>query len=135
MIEGKRRARVLHVENNKYVFRAIKAVMSLYEFAAIHNVHCPGLSAAARVLRSNRHFDLIIIDHDPPALDCAELINLVRSLDHREDTPVLVLASVLEGGRPAAAKDAEAFLRKPPDFKELERTIKSLLSLTLSPIV
>jgi CheY-like chemotaxis protein len=130
MHEEKRRARVLHVESNKYVFRTIKAVMSLYKFAAFHNVHRPGLSAAAAVLRSNRHFDIIITDHDPPELDCGELINLVRSLNHREDTPVLVLASVLGGGRPAAAKEAEAFISKPPDFKQLERTIERLLSMT-----
>lgn len=125
----KRRARVLHVESNKYVFRAIKRVMSLYGFAAIHNVHCPDLAAAVTVLKSGRHFDLFITDHDPPALDCAELIDLVRSLDHREDTPVLVLASVLDGKWPAAA-GAEAFISKPPNFEEFKMTIEWLLTLT-----
>jgi hypothetical protein len=57
----KRRARVLHVEKNKYVFRAVKAVMSLYEFAAIHSVHCPDMSAADVVLKSGRHFDLVVM--------------------------------------------------------------------------
>lgn len=127
---GKRVVRVLHVEKNKYVFRTLKAVMSLYQFAAIHSVHCPDLATAAKVLQSGRHFDFVITDHDPPALDCAELIDLVRALDHREDTPILVLASILDGKRPAAAAGAEAFISKPPNFAELKRTVEWLLTLT-----
>lgn len=125
--DGRRVARVLHVENDKYVFRAIKGVMSLYEFAAIHNVHCPDLSNAARVLGSTRHFDLIITDHSPATVDGAEVIRVARSLPHREDTPVLMFASALAGFPPLAAAGADAFLAKPPDLQEFKETVEWLL--------
>ena len=128
MNEEKRRVRVLHVENNKFVFRALKGVMSLYEFAAIHNVHCPDQSTAIEVLKSNRHFDLIMTDHAPPTVDGAELIRVVRSLPHRKDIPVIILASFLNKHRSAPAVGEEAFFSKPPDFQEFKKTVEQLLS-------
>lgn len=133
MNEEKRRARVLHVESNKYVFRAIKRVMSLYEFAAVHSVHCPDHAAAIKLLESPRHFDLIMTEHSPPTVDGAELIRYVRSLPHRKDTPVLMLASVLDYLRPPAAAGADAFLSKPPDMRELKETVERLLSSASPP--
>jgi CheY-like chemotaxis protein len=133
MNEEKRRARVLHVENNKYVFRAIKRMMSLYEFAAIHNVHCPDHAAAVKVLESNRHFDLIITDHSPPTIDGAEVIRVVRSLPHRRDVPVLMLASTLDYLAPPAAAGADAFFCKPPDMQEFKETVKRLLNSVSPP--
>jgi CheY-like chemotaxis protein len=131
--DGRRIARVLHVENNKYVFRAIKAVMSLYEFAAIHNVHCPDLPTAVGVLGSNRNFDLIMTDHAPPTVDGTEVIRVARSLPHRKHIPVLMLASVLDDFPPIAAVGADAFLCKPPDLQELKETVAELLKSTSPP--
>lgn len=133
MNEEKRRARILHVENNKYVFRAIKRMMSLYEFAAIHNVHCLDHAAAVKVLESNRHFDLIITDHSPPTIDGAEVIRVVRSLPHRRDVPVLMLASTLDYLAPPAAAGADAFFCKPPDMQEFKETVKRLLNSVSPP--
>lgn len=130
MFEEKRRARVLHVESDRYVFLAMKEVMRFYDFAAIHNVHCLGMAAAARVLESPRHFDLIMTDHSPPRVDAYELIRTVRSLPHRKGTPVLMMASALEGFPPIAAAGADAFLSKPPDMGELKETVERLLSQT-----
>ena len=131
--DERRRARVLHVENNKYVFRAVKRVMTLYEVAAIHNVHCPDQAAAIKVLESNRHFDLIITDHSPPTVDGAEVIRVVRSLPHRKDVPVLMLASTLDYLAPPEAAGADAFFSKPPDFDEFKRTVERLLSRNAPP--
>lgn len=128
MYEEKRRARVLHVENDRYLFRALKEVMSFYEFAAIHNVHCPDMAAAVRYLKSPRHFDLIMTDHSPPTVDAYEVIRAVRSLPHRRDAPVLMMASALEGFPPIAAAGADAFLSKPPDMRELKETVERHLS-------
>lgn len=125
--DGRRMARVLHVENDRYVFLAIKEVMLLYEFAAIHNVHSPDLSTAVRVLGSTRHFDLIITDHSPATLDGAEVIRLARSLPHRAGIPILMLASVLEGYPPLAAVGANALLGKPPDLQMFKETVEWLL--------
>ncbi len=128
MAVEKRRSRVMHVENNIYVFRTLKGLMSLYEFANIHNVFCPDQKTAIKVLESSRHFDLIMTDHYPPTVEGIKLIRVVRSLPHRKNTPVLMVATIFGDVSPLGA-GADAFLSKPPDFTVFKETIERLLSL------
>lgn len=69
---------------------------------------------------------MLLVDYDLPGVNGIELINRARELDHRCDTPMVVLAaSPVE----AAAREAGAdvFLQKPKDVSLLVETINRLL--------
>ena len=70
---------------------------------------------------------LLLLDYDLASVNGLELIIRARELDHRCDTPIVVLA-----GSPveAAAREARAdlFLKKPQDIGLVVDTINRLLA-------
>lgn len=55
------------------------------------------LHSAVEALNGPAHYDLILTSHAEPVTDELELLRQVRALDHRKDTPVVMLAERARG--------------------------------------
>jgi CheY-like chemotaxis protein len=87
---------------------------------------CGDGNVALEKISGDDAFDLLLVDYDLPGVNGLEIIRRARELDHRCDTPMIVLAaSPVE----AAAREAGAdvFLRKPQDVTSLVETINRFL--------
>lgn len=91
-------------------------------------VFCEDAAFAMTTVRRERP-DLVILDVGLPAGGGGAVLTRLRSTDEFRTIPVLVLT----GGPEKLRREffeygADAFLSKPADFEELERTIQTLLA-------
>jgi CheY-like chemotaxis protein len=118
-----RTVRILHVEDDKTVAGIVKEML---EDQGWQVETCVDGNAALEKISGENEYELLLVDYDLPGVNGIELISRARDLDHRCDTPMVVLA-----GSPveAAAREAGAdvFLQKPRDVSSLVETIKRLL--------
>ena len=118
-----RTVKILHVEDNETVAGMVKEMLENQRWQV---ETCADGNAALEKISGEDHYDLLLVDFDLPGVNGLELINHARELDHRCDTPMVVLA-----GTPveAAAREAGAdvFLQKPQDLSSLVETINHLL--------
>ena len=123
MESGARTVRILHVEDDKTVAGIVKEML---EDQGWQVETCADGNAALEKISGEDEYDLLLVDYDLPGVNGIELISHARELDHRCDTPMVVLA-----GSPveAAAGDAGAdvFLQKPQALSSLVDTINRLL--------
>ncbi|HXQ38403.1 MAG TPA: response regulator [Anaerolineales bacterium] len=118
-----RTVRILHVEDDKTIAGIVKEML---EDQGWQVETCADGNAALEKISGEDEYDLLVVDYDLPGVNGIELISRARDLDHRCDTPMVVLA-----GSPveAAAREAGAdvFLQKPKDVSSLVETINRLL--------
>jgi DNA-binding response OmpR family regulator len=115
--------RILHVEDNETVAGMVKETL---ESQGWQVEMCGDGNVALEKISGDDAFDLLLVDYDLPSVNGLEIIRRARELDHRCDTPMIVLAaSPVE----AAAREAGAdvFLRKPQDVTSLVETINRFL--------
>jgi CheY-like chemotaxis protein len=116
-------AKILHAEHDKTVAGIVKEMLVEQGWQV---ETCAEGNAALEKISGRDDYDLLLMASDLPGVNGLELINRARELDHRCDTPMVVLA-----GSPveAAAREAGAdvFLRKPQDIGSLVETINRLL--------
>jgi CheY-like chemotaxis protein len=79
------------------------------------------------LIKSDRRYDLILLDNELPNVNGLELTRRARELPHRKQTPIIML-SASEGVRDALLAGADVFLRKPQDIGAIVPTIARLLS-------
>ena len=118
-----RTVKILHVEDNEIIAGMVKETL---ENQGWQVETCADGNAALEKISGEDDYDLLLVDYDLPGVNGLELISHARELDHRCDTPMVVLsASPVE----AAAREAGAdvFLRKPQDVTALVETINRLL--------
>lgn len=118
-----RTVRILHVEDNDIVAGMVKETLQAQGWQV---ETCVDGNVALEKLSGEGEYDLLLVDYDLPGVNGLEIINHARELDHRCDTPMVVLsASPVE----AAAREAGAdvFLRKPQDIGSLVETINRFL--------
>jgi CheY-like chemotaxis protein len=115
--------RILHVEDDKTVAATVKEML---EEQGWQVETCTDGNAALERISGKDEYDLLLLDYDPPGVNGVQLIDRARELDHRCDTPMVVLAGIPVE---AAAREAGAdvFLRKPQDISSLVETINRLL--------
>ena len=120
---GARTVRILHVEDDKAVAGIVKEML---EDQGWQVETCADGNAALEKISSEDEYDLLLVDYDLPGVNGLELINLARELDHRCDSPIVVLtASPVEAATREAG--ADVFLQKPRDLSSLVETINRLL--------
>jgi CheY-like chemotaxis protein len=118
-----RTVRILHVEDDNTVAGIVKEML---EDQGWQVETCADGNAALEKIAGEDDYDLLLLDYDLPGANGLELINRARELDHRCDTPIVILAaSPVE----AAAREAGAdvFLQKPQDVSALVETVNRLL--------
>jgi CheY-like chemotaxis protein len=118
-----RTIRILHVEDNQAVAGMIKESL---ESEGWQVEACADGTEALERIRSDAHFDLLLLDYELPGLNGIELMQQARALAHRRGIPVILLSgtaveeAVMRAG-------ANAFLRKPEDISSVVETISHLL--------
>ena len=118
-----RTIRILHVEDNEMVAAVVRETL---ENQGWQVETCADGTRALEKISGDEQYDLLLVDYDLPGVNGAEIINRARELDHRCDTPMVMLAaSPVE----VAAREAGAdvFLRKPQDVTFLVETINRFL--------
>jgi CheY-like chemotaxis protein len=119
-----RTIRILHVEDNQTVAGMIKETL---ESEGWQVEACANGAEALERIRSDAHYDLLLLEYDLPDLNGIELLQQARALAHREGIPVIVLSgSAVEQAVMQAG--ADAFLRKPEGISSIVEAIAHLLS-------
>ena len=88
---------------------------------------CANGTEALQRIKSDVHYDLLLLDYDLPGLNGIGLLRSARAVAHRRGIPVIVLSgtaveeAVMQAG-------ADAFLHKPEDISSVVGLIAGLLS-------
>jgi CheY-like chemotaxis protein len=114
---------ILHVEDNQVVAGMIKETL---EGEGWQVEACADGAEALERIKSDAHYDLLLLDYDLPGLNGIELLQQARALPHRHATPVIVLSGTTVKEEVTRAR-ADAFLRKPEDISSVVETISHLL--------
>jgi len=118
--------RLLYVGSDQDWLAALRKVLKKPEY---HIVSCPDRGTAKTFITSEIQYDLFIFDHEMRDRAAFELIQLVRSLDHRRSSPVMVVGREGENGMSdfTKASGGTAYARKAKDFSAIHVTISRLL--------
>lgn len=114
---------ILHVEDNQTVAGVVKETL---ENEGWQVEGCADGAEALQRIKSDAHYDLLLLDYDLPGLNGIQLLQQARALGHRRGIPVIVLSgtaveeAVMQAG-------ADAFLRKPEDISSVVKVIAQLL--------
>jgi CheY-like chemotaxis protein len=117
------RMSILHVEDNQAVAGMIKETL---ESEGWQVETCADGTEALERIRSDAHFDLLLLDYELPGLNGIELMQQARALAHRRGIPVILLSGTAVEEEVMRA-GANAFLRKPEDISSVVETISHLL--------
>ena len=119
--------RLLYVGQDVEWYRRLKSELGL---PANRLVYCPGRSSAELYLESYIRYDLLLFDLDLLNEAGLEFVGLIRSLPHRQHTPIIVLAAEEVIGRLkelVRSAGANECLSKIGDTSAAVETIQRLL--------
>jgi CheY-like chemotaxis protein len=119
-----RTVRILQVEDNETVAAMMQETLESEGWQV--EACADGREALERV-KSEAHYDLLLLDYDLPGLNGIELLQGARALAHRRAIPVIVLSGTAVEEEVIRA-GANAFLRKPEDISSVVEAIAQLLS-------
>jgi CheY-like chemotaxis protein len=122
--QAARSVRILHAEDNKLVADSIRDALAL-EGWLVESVGA-GVTALRR-LTGEAHYDLLLLDNELPGVSGVELARAARRLEHRRQTPIVML-SAADVRAEAESAGVDVFLRKPDDISKLAETIARLLA-------
>jgi DNA-binding response OmpR family regulator len=114
---------ILFVEDSQYVADAVKETL---EGEGWRVETCADGYVALFLIKSERRYDLIILDNELPNVNGLELARRARELPHRTQIPIIML-SASECVRDALLAGADMFLRKPQDIGKIVETVARLL--------
>jgi CheY-like chemotaxis protein len=117
-------ATILYVEDNDLLARAVRDALELAGWMVHHFTESYGASTA---IKSETHFDLLLLDEEMRHLSGIKLTRLTRRLPHRRETPI-ILCSIENRARAARRAGANKFLRKPANMIQIVDVIRSLLN-------
>jgi two-component system response regulator VicR/two-component system response regulator RegX3 len=115
---------ILLVEDYEPVRQSMKETLELEGWRV---KTCADGSLALRVIKSETHFDLLILDNELPSVSGMELIRRARDLEHRKQTPIIMI-SASEWAMDARLAGANEFLRKPQDVGKIVEVVMRLLA-------
>jgi DNA-binding response OmpR family regulator len=118
---------ILYLEDNRMLSQIVCDVL---QFAGWYvKPESDSVTSWAMLDCTNRHFDLLLFDHEIRGIDGLELTRRVRRMSHRKGTPI-ILISLDDMAEEAREAGADAFLRKPNNLIDLVDTIRRLLGET-----
>ncbi|MDX6270375.1 MAG: hypothetical protein QOD28_1598 [Acidobacteriota bacterium] len=115
---------ILLVEDTQIVADAVRETL---EAEGWHVETCADGLAALGLIQSGARYDLLLLDNELPNVDGLELTRTARGLDHRKQTPIIMI-SATECGRAARRAGADAFIRKPEGIGLIVETVARLLT-------
>ncbi len=117
------RALIFYVEDNELVRGAVMEILS---FEGWEVETCNDGDEALRIIESDAHFDLLLLDNELPGMQGMELVRRARKMPHRRETPIILLtASDCEAW--AISAGADECMKKPEDIFALAETIARLI--------
>jgi CheY-like chemotaxis protein len=122
---GRRSTRlsILHVEDHKVFARTIEDLLNA---EGIHVDSCATGTAAVEILKTDAHYDALLVDNNLPGLSGLELVLRVRSMPQRRNLPIIML-SADDCEREAWRAGVDAFLRKSESIDQVPSTIARVL--------
>jgi CheY-like chemotaxis protein len=118
-----RTLKILHVEDDDAVAGMVKETLAPEGWEV---ETCADGTAAMNKIASSARYDLLLLDYELPGVNGVQLIQHMRSLDHRRRTPIIVLSATLDETA-ARMAGADAFLRKPEDISAVAESVARLL--------
>ncbi|HXI25535.1 MAG TPA: response regulator [Pyrinomonadaceae bacterium] len=110
---------ILHVEDHRLVAHLVEELLTE---EGIQVDRCANGAAAWEVLKSNAHYDAVVVDNNLPGLSGLELVLRVRSLPRLQNLAIIMLSGD-DCEKEAWRAGVNAFLRKPEDLDQLPMTI------------
>ena len=114
---------ILYAEDSQIVSDAVKETL---EAEGWRVRTCADGFTACLLIKSEARYDLLLLDNELPNMSGLELTRRARGLEHRKETPIIML-SASECAREARQAGANEFLRKPQDIGKIVETVARLL--------
>jgi len=116
---------ILIAEGDDYVARLFATVFSRtsWNVCLMNDAH-----KAADVLRGNEPFDVVLVSYKIRGMDGVELTKLIRSLEHRKETPVVMVTGRPQIELEAVRAGVDAVLTKPVDIYDLVDVVSGYIS-------
>ena len=114
---------ILHVEDHKLVAHLVDELLTA---EGIHVDRCANGASAWEVLKSNEHYDALVVDNNLPGLSGLELVLRVRSFPRRQNVPIVMLSGD-DCEKEAWRAGVDAYLKKPEEVDRLPTTILRVL--------
>lgn len=115
------RLRVLVIEGDESVARLFMEIFSQEGW----DVSTPrGGKSVAGALLSDNHYDLITVSYSFHVMNGIEVIRLIREIEHRKETPVLMITGMPDVTGKALEAGANEVLIKPIDPDRLVAAVK-----------
>jgi CheY-like chemotaxis protein len=115
---------VLYVEDHDLVLFTVKQLLELEGWRV---QICRDGAQALKLIASEDHFELILLDSELPSVNGLELVRRARRLPHRQATPIIIFTA-RDCADEAAAVGANACLKKPGGIKDLLDTCSRVLN-------
>ena len=117
--------KVLIVDDDTRNIFALSAVMRSRSYECIS---CLSAREALRILNSDEHFDVILLDMMMPDIDGYDALPLIKEIPNRQSTPVIaVTAQAMIGDREKCLEaGADDYISKPVDVDKLFKILSHL---------
>ena len=99
-----------------------------------HVVNCPGRLSAEVFLKSQIPYQLFIFDHEMRDRAAFDLTLLLRSLEHRQNAPAIVIGAEVDSAihEFTCASGGNDYVLKADDFSEVHSAVRRLLKESVS---
>ncbi len=120
-------------ETNRLILRELLVAWQMEEAAAASGGE--GLQRLIDAAAEGRPFDIVILDHQMPGMDGADVMRAIRDTSGIEATPIVMLTSIEDSGAAGTYHElgAQGYLVKPAPASELFDTIINILSNQAAP--
>jgi CheY-like chemotaxis protein len=120
--------RVLYLGNDLEFIAALREVLTEPEYRL---VACSDREGAVLFLKSDTHYDLMLIDFDWRGREELELARLAQSLGHRKEMPIMMVATQMNSAMKTLAQKAgvKKCVMKTPDVGVVSESIRQLVEV------
>jgi DNA-binding response OmpR family regulator len=118
--------RLLYLGNDLEFIAALRQVLTEPDYRL---VACSDREGAELFLKSDIHYDLMLIDFDWRGREGLELARLAQSLGHRKEMPIMMVATKLTSSMKTLARQAgvKKCLKKTPDVAAVSQAIRQFV--------
>src|SRR6266404_3048231 len=123
--------RLLYVGSDLSV---VKFLRSTFGKPTYHVVSCPDRLSAEMLMKSQIPYQLFIFDHAMRDRAAFDLARLLRSLEHRENAPAIVIGAEVDSTirEFTLASGGNDYVLKADDFAAVHRVVRRLLKESVS---
>ncbi len=123
--------RLLYVGSDLGLLKSLRTTLGEPKY---HIVSCPDRLSAEMFIKSQIQYQLFIFDHEMRDRAAFDLARLLRSLDHRQNLPAIVVGAEVESALRefTRASGGNDYVVKADHFSAVHRVVKRLLKDSVS---